>query len=82
MQDFFLGFDENAHARKPQAGPCADGRRGILSQIPTRPVQADTHRPSPEGIKHDFTPAMEVIVRQILAELAAPLLMSSLTGTP
>ena len=33
-----IGFDENAHAQEPQAGPCADGRRGILSQIPARPV--------------------------------------------
>ena len=46
-----VGFDENAHAQESQVGPCTDGRRGVLSQIPTRAVQADTlsHRPSPEG---------------------------------
>ena len=46
-----FGLDEIAHAQEPQAGPCADGRRGILSQIPVRPVYRDppSHRPSPEG---------------------------------
>ena len=34
-----------------------------------------------KGVTFEFTPTMEVIVRKILAEFAAPL-WSSLTGTP
>ena len=34
-----------------------------------------------EGVKFEYTPAMEVIVREILAELAAPPIWSSPTGT-
>ena len=30
-----IGFDEKAHAQESQTPPCADGRRGVLSQIPT-----------------------------------------------
>ena len=57
-----------------QAGPCADGRRGYYRKfLPDlskriRPLAALLRK----GVKYDFTPAMEVIVRQILAELAAP----------
>ena len=46
---------------------------GVLSPNPARLVQANQldHLP-PQGVKFDFTPAMEVVVGEILAELAAP----------
>ena len=66
--------DHNAHATGSKAGARPTERCGILSQIPSRLVQADTPFTSllRKGVRVEFTPAMEVIVREILAELAVP----------
>ena len=52
----------------------ADKRRAILSKIPTRPVQTDAPSLTTflrKGVKYVWLPGMGVIVRQILAKLAA-----------
>lgn len=63
------------HAPGSKARPCPDGRCGLLSKFPARIVQADPpdNVPSPEGGQvFEVTPAIEVIVREIFAELTTP----------
>ena len=67
--------DQNAHAGRSEAGPRVAGGvacyRKFLRDLSQR-IRPIISLPR-KGIKLEFTPAMEVIVREILAEVAAPL---------
>ena len=66
-------LDQNADAAGPQAGAYPAGRCGyrkFLRDLSKRigPITSVLRK----GVQFEFTPAMEIIVRDILAELAAP----------
>ena len=72
-------IDQYADAHGCEAGPCTDGWYKLLPQFfpdlskRLRPINSLLRK----GVKFAFTPAMEKLVREIVAELATPPILFS-----
>ena len=67
-------LDQNGHAAGSKAGACLAGQCGVIRKV-LRDLSKRIHPITSllrNGVKVDFMPAMEVVVSEILAELAAP----------